>query len=161
MWTPAPASLRRPSPQGGGGVPEITRSASLLGLAGILDALEGREFDVVEFTVDLLDLADVDILHDVAGFRIDRNRPARTFPLHALHSLDQRIAIRFAAGLLQRIVDQVNTVIAADRHEAGSLAERLLVGGDKLLVHRRRMSRRIEMRGDGAEYGIAHAAQQG
>src|SRR5689334_1404607 len=67
------------------------KPASLLGLAGILDRLEGGEFDVVEFAVDLLDLADVDVLHDVAGFRIDRDRAARAFPLHALHRCDQRI----------------------------------------------------------------------
>src|SRR5947208_5654955 len=91
---------------------------SLLRLAGILHRLEGREFDVVEFAVDLLDLADIDVLYDVAGFGIDRDRAARAFPLHALHRRDQRIAIGLAASLLQRLVDQPDTVIAADRHEA-------------------------------------------
>src|SRR6266568_1998978 len=95
--------------------------ASLLRLAGILHRLEGREFDVVEFAVDLLDLADVDVLHDVAGFGIDRDRAARAFPLHALHRLDQLVAVGVAAGLLQRLVDQMNAVIAAHRHEAGAL----------------------------------------
>src|SRR5258708_36959320 len=95
-----------------------SRSArSLLRLAGVLDGLEGREFDVVEFAVDLLDLADVDVLHDVAGFRIDRNRAARAFPLHPLHGLDQRIAVGLAGGLLQRLIDQGNAAIAAHRHE--------------------------------------------
>src|SRR4051812_17200640 len=84
------------------------KTTSLLGLAGILHRLEGREFDVIEFAVDLLDLADVDVLHDVAGFRIDRDRAARAFPLHALHRLDQRIAIGLAAGLLQGFVDQAD-----------------------------------------------------
>src|SRR3954462_5982458 len=66
--------------------PGMTRfRASLLRLAGILHRLEGREFDVVEFAVDLLDLADVDILHDVAGLGINRDRAARALPLHALH----------------------------------------------------------------------------
>src|SRR3982074_1651761 len=69
-----------------------------LRLAGILDRLKGLEFDVVELAVDLLDLADVDVLHDVAGFRIDRDRPSRTFPLHPLHGLDQAIAVGLAAG---------------------------------------------------------------
>src|SRR5437879_10031707 len=63
------------------------KPASLLRLAGVLHRLEGREFDVVELTVDLLDLADIDVLHDVAGFRIDRDRAARTFPFHALYRL--------------------------------------------------------------------------
>src|SRR6266511_2968266 len=114
--------------------PGMTASPSLLRLAGILHRLEGREFDVVEFAVDLLDLADVDVLHDVAGFRIDRDRAARAFPLHALHRPDQRIAVGLAAGLLQRLVDQANAVIAADRHEARARAEGLLVGGDEFLI---------------------------
>src|SRR4051795_3325083 len=92
--------------------------ASLLRLAGVLYRLEGRELDVVEFAVDLLDLADVDVLDDVAGFGIDRDWAARAFPLHALHRLDQRIAVGIAAGLLQRLVDQPDAVIAAHRHEA-------------------------------------------
>src|SRR5882762_9630889 len=87
---------------------------SLLRLAGVLDGLEGREFDVVELAVDLLYLADVDVLHDVAGFRIDRDRAARAFPLHPLHGLDQTSAVGLAAGLLERLVDQMDAVIAAD-----------------------------------------------
>src|SRR5271155_3567761 len=109
-------------------------AASLLGLAGILDRIEFREFDVVEFAVDLLDLADIDVLHDVAGLRIDRDGAARAFPLHPLHGLDQRVAIGVAAGLLQRLIDQVDAVIAAHRHEAGTIREGLLVGRDELLV---------------------------
>src|SRR5204863_7917569 len=87
--------------------------ASLLGLAGILHRLEGCEFHIVQFAVDLLDLADVDVLHDVAGFRIDRDRPARAFPLHSLHGFDQRVTVGLAAGLLQRLVDQMNAVVTA------------------------------------------------
>src|SRR6266850_4040114 len=123
--------------------PGMTTSPSLLGLAGILHRLEGREFYVVEFAVDLLDLADVDVLHDVAGFRIDRDRAARAFPLHALHRLDQRIAVGLAAGLLQRLVDQADAVIAADRHEARARAEGLLVGGNEFLICRRGMRRGV------------------
>src|SRR3954452_19250733 len=62
--------------------PGMTRfRASLLRLAGILHRLEGREFDVVELAVDLLDLADVDVLHDIAGLRVNRDRAARALPL--------------------------------------------------------------------------------
>src|SRR5882757_7520420 len=96
---------------------------SLLRLAGVLDRLEGLELDVVEFAVDLLDLADVDILHDVAGLRIDRDRAPRALPLHPLHGFNQRVAVGLAAGLFQRLVDQVNAVIAAHRHEARARTE--------------------------------------
>src|SRR5580704_129382 len=89
-------------------------AASLLGLAGILHRRKRREFDIVEFAVDLLDLADVDVLHDVARLRIDRDRAARAFPLHALHRFDQGIAVGLATGFLQRLVDQVDAVITAD-----------------------------------------------
>src|SRR6478735_2941891 len=105
--------------------PASLREASLLRLAGILHRLKSREFDVVEFPVDFFDLADVDVLHDVAGLRVDRDRAARAFPLHPLHCRDQRVAVGLAAGLLQRLVDQVNAVVAADRHEAGAVAKSL------------------------------------
>src|SRR5215467_7939324 len=61
----------------------------LLRLQRILDRLEGRELDGPELAAHLLDLAEVDVLHDVAGLRIDRDRPARALPLHALHRADQ------------------------------------------------------------------------
>src|ERR1039458_6193108 len=108
---------------------------SLLRLAGVLDGLESLEFDVVEFAVDLFDLADVDVLNDVAGLRIDRDRAARAFPLHPLHGFDKRIAVGLAAGLFQRLVDQVDAVIAAHGHEARAATEGLLVGSDEFLVH--------------------------
>src|SRR5579871_2062361 len=98
--------------------PGMTRAASLLRLAEILDVREGLEFDVVKLAVDLLDLPDIDVLHDVAGFRINRDRTARALPLHALHGLDQLVAVGVAIGLLQRLVDQVDAVVAAHRHEA-------------------------------------------
>src|SRR5207244_10742253 len=71
------------------------------------------------------------------------SRPLRSFPtrrssdlLHPLHGLDQRITVGLAAGLLQRLVDQVDAVITADRHEARTLGEGLPVRGDEVLVHR-------------------------
>src|ERR671939_702056 len=105
-----------------GARPGVTsQPTSLLRLAGVLHRLKGLELDIVELAIDLLHLADVDVLHDVARFRIDRDRAARAFPLHALHGLDQLVAVGVAAGLLQRLIDQVNAVIAADRNEAGTL----------------------------------------
>src|SRR5262245_13447365 len=125
--------------------------ASFLGLAGILYRLEGGEFRIVELTVDLLDLADIDVLHDVARLRVDREWAAGAFPLPARHGRRQRIALRLAASLLHRLVDQVDAVIAADRHGSGTLREGLLVGGDEVLVHRGRMGRGIHVRRRGAE----------
>src|SRR6516225_4952810 len=49
-----------------------------LGFTGIFHRVESLKFDVVEFVVDLLHLADIDVLDDVAGFRIDRYRTTRT-----------------------------------------------------------------------------------
>src|SRR5882762_5709859 len=50
----------------------------------VLDVLDLVDLDVEQLALDLLDPADVDRLDDVACFRIDRDRPARAFPLHAL-----------------------------------------------------------------------------
>src|SRR6187402_3380886 len=75
----------------------------LLHLQRILDRIEGRELDVVELALHLLDLADVDVLDDVAGLRIDRDRAARALPFHALHRIDQGVAVGLAAGLLERL----------------------------------------------------------
>src|ERR1039457_961492 len=94
------------------------RATSLLRLAGVLDGLEGLEFDVVELAVDLLDLADIDVLHDVAGLRIDRDRAARAFPLHPLHGFDERVAVGLAAGLFQGLMNQMNIVKASQRLQA-------------------------------------------
>src|SRR4030081_2472435 len=89
-----------------------TRRPLLLHLQRILDRIEGRELDVVELALHLLDLADVDVLDDVAGLRIDRDRAARAapwsdrdraaraFPFHALHRIDQGFAVGLALGLI-------------------------------------------------------------
>src|SRR5256885_10781636 len=87
-------------------------------LAGIPDRLKGREFDVVEFAVHLLDLADIDVLNDVARLGVDRNRAARALPGHALHRIDQRVAAGLPAGFFQRAVDQMDAVVAANGDEA-------------------------------------------
>src|SRR6185312_4594005 len=43
----------------------------------ILDLRDGCEFDIREMAADALDTADIDVLDDVAGLRIDGDRPAR------------------------------------------------------------------------------------
>src|SRR5262252_7643481 len=109
------------------GAPEL-----LLHFQRIFDGLEGRELDVVKLALHLLDLADVDVLDDLARLRINRDLPARAFPRHALHRVDQAIAIGLALGLLERLVDRVHAVVAAERDEVRAVAVRLLEGGDVL-----------------------------
>src|SRR5262245_12787780 len=102
---------------------EETRDALFLRrLHRVLDVGDGREFDVVEFAAHLIDLADVDVLDDVARLGIDRDRAARALPGHALHGGDELVAVGRAVGLLQRRVDQRHAVIAADRHEVRAQA---------------------------------------
>src|SRR5712691_133763 len=84
-------------------------------LERILDVLDLVELDVEELPADLLHPADIDGLNDVAGLRIDRDRPARALPLHPLGGADQRGSIGVAAGLLQRLVDEVHPVVATNR----------------------------------------------
>src|SRR5262245_15515468 len=55
----------------------VTRLLLHRGLDRILDVLDLVERDVAQVAADLLDLADIDRLDDVAGLRIDRDRAAR------------------------------------------------------------------------------------
>src|SRR5919204_4537570 len=50
------------------------RARLLLRFQRVLHRVEGRELDGVELALHLLDLADIDVLDDVAGVRIDRDR---------------------------------------------------------------------------------------
>src|SRR4051794_8069055 len=89
--------------------PHCIQAAELLpppvprGLLGsrirIVDLWISRELDIVELAVLLLDLAHVDVLHDVAGIRIDSDRPAGADEFHAFHGFDELGAISIAASL--------------------------------------------------------------
>src|SRR5207247_10610729 len=83
----------------------------------VLDVLDLVEGNVDELVADLLHPPDIDRLHHVAGVGIDRHRAARALPLQTLGGGDEGIAVGLAAGLLQRLVDGVHAVIAADREE--------------------------------------------
>src|SRR5262245_1141492 len=99
----------------------VTDGLLLFGsLDRILDLVKFGEFHVVQFAIQLRNLAHVDVLDDVARIRIDLDRSARTLPFHALHGVDQSVTIGRAIGLLERIIDQVHAVIATDRHEVGT-----------------------------------------
>src|SRR5215472_8951770 len=124
--------------------------------AGVLEVLDLVEFDVVELAVDHLALADVDVLHDVARGGIDGHRSPRTRPGHALHCLDDLLAVGRATGLLQRFVDEMHAVVASNGHEVGphtavGLHERV----DVCLVLGRVVRRRVVLRSDHPERGRA------
>src|SRR5262249_34695213 len=132
---------------------------TLLLLHRILHRLEGLELDVVQLAVHLLDLAEVDVLHDVAGVGIDRDDSARALPFHALHGGDELVALGLAVGLLQRLVDEMHAVIAAERDEVGAEVVRLLERLDISLVHRRVVQRGVLMRRDDADHLVAQAVE--
>src|SRR5215212_6677312 len=85
-----------PPPLAGEGAHRVRGNGLLRGLARILDGLEGRELLIIELAVDLLDLADVDVLHDIARVGVDRDRSARALPLHALDGGHQLVAVCIA-----------------------------------------------------------------
>src|SRR5262249_49724787 len=80
---PADGSNRRARPCRG----DAPALLGLLLLQWVLDGFEGRKLDVVKLALDLLDLADVDVLDDLARVRINGDRPARAFPFYALHRI--------------------------------------------------------------------------
>ena len=96
------------------------------------------QFAVGQGAVDALDAADVYVVDDVAGTRVDLDRPPRAFPLHALHRCDESVAVGLAAGLLERLEDEVHGVIAADRDKIRAFAIGLLVVGHIGFVERGR-----------------------
>ena len=117
------------------------------------------EFRAPELPVQLFDLADIDVADNVAGCRIDRDRAARALPRHALHRADQRVAVGIAVRLLQRFVDQVHPVIAAERNEIGPEMTGLLHGGDVSLVEGGIVRGGIRPGRDHAEHLIAHGVE--
>ncbi len=132
-------------------------SSLFCGFHRVLNSLKGNELDIVELAVDLLDLADLNILDDVPRLRIDRYRPARTLPFHAFHGAHERVAAGIAIGLLEGIIDEMHSMIAADREEVRSHArvgfsESIDIGA----VCRRRVMGRIEMGRHRADHRIAH-----
>src|SRR6266571_959917 len=122
----------------------------------VLDVLDLVDLDVDEAPADLVDAADIDRLHDVASLRVDRDRAARTFPLHALGGGYERLGVGLAAGLLQRFVDEVHSVPAADAEEIRVATPRRVVGGDEFRVCLGLVVVVVVKGGDEAERGIAH-----
>src|SRR3974377_308861 len=71
----------------------VTPSSLLCQLARIFHLVIAHELYVVEFAIHFLNAANVDILDDVTRVRVDRDRSARTFPGHAFHRVDERVAV--------------------------------------------------------------------
>src|SRR5581483_1903520 len=118
------------------------------------------ELDTVELAVHFLDLVDVHVLDDVAGISVDAHRPTRTFPLHALHGVDEGGSIGRAVGLLERFVDHVHAVPASDRNEVRTQAAvRRLEGCNIGRVDLRTVRGRIDPRRHYAQHRVAHARQ--
>src|ERR1700733_2103420 len=103
-------------------------------LERVFDRGEGVELDRPRFAAHHLHFADIDVLHDVAGARIDRDWSARAFPFHPLYRADDGIGVGVAVCGFERLVDRVHAVIAADGNEIGAVAGRLLVGGGIVLI---------------------------
>ena len=103
-------------------------------LQGILYCLEGCELNGPGLAIQLFDFADIDVLHNVTSARVNRDRSARTFPFHALHGCNYRISASLAAGLFQRLEDQTDTIVAADRNEVCTVTGCLCIGVNIVLV---------------------------
>src|SRR5262245_22087412 len=89
VWTTCPWQCpSRAALQGKAACQQDTGAATTLilhpRLHGILHVLDLLDLDVLQLAADLLDPPDVDGLHDVARFRIDRDRSARALEPHAL-----------------------------------------------------------------------------
>src|SRR5262249_17231012 len=76
------------------------------------DILHGRELDVPELDVHPFDPAHIDVVNDVARFRVDGHWPARAFPRHAFHCANEAVAVRLAARFSDRFIDEMHAVIA-------------------------------------------------
>src|SRR5262245_48910759 len=122
----------------------------------ILHVLDLVEDDVDELAADFLYPPDIDGLHHIAGIGIDRHRPARAVPLQALGRRDQSIAIGVAARLLQRLVDGMHAVIAADCEEVRIAPVHFVEHLDELGIERGVVLVIVMPRRDDAEAGIAH-----
>src|SRR5262249_48662096 len=78
---------------------------------------------------------------------------------HALHRRDKAVAVGLALGLLERLVDEVHAVIAADRYEVRTEVVRLLEVLDVFLVERGIVRGGIIMRRNDPEHLIPHIVE--
>jgi hypothetical protein len=69
----------------------------LLGFAGVFHVFDDIKLHVVKLTVFLLDFAQVDVVHHIAGLRIDVNLTTRALENLTLHGRQQGFTATLAA----------------------------------------------------------------
>src|SRR6185437_6985371 len=116
--------------------------------------------DVEQLATNLLDLADIDGLDDVARFRIDRDRTAGAFPLHALGCAYQTFAVNLAFGLCERSINEMHAVPATGRKEIRVTVVIGVVGFHESLIHLRLVVIVVMAAGDDADGKITHALER-
>src|SRR3954471_22932774 len=153
------------TPAGAAGVLRFSRVTLLLlvdFLPRILDRGDGLELHVGEMTTDLAYLAHVLVLHDVARFRIDGDRPARAVRiLPALPDRHRLVRVHLALLLDHGVEDGLHRVPGADRDEVRPRvrAVLLLVGGDERLVRRPVPCGGVVEHREHADRDVAHVRQ--
>src|ERR1700751_647030 len=114
----------------------FAEAPSFRGSPHVLHSLESRELNVVKSAIRLLDFSDVDVMHHVPCRGIDRYGTARAFPAHTLHHRHKLIAVDRSIGSLERLINEMHSVVATYRHEVRAFAGLHLVGVDKRSIHR-------------------------
>src|SRR5262245_8299301 len=150
-----------PSPLRGEGCGELIRRKLAAPRARwILDVLDLVERHIHELAADLLYPPDINGLYHVARIGIDRHRSPRALPLQSLGRRDQSIAVGIAARLLQRLIDGMHAVIAADREEVRIAPVHFVEQLDELDIERR-FALVVVMPGrDDAEARLTHHLQR-
>src|SRR6202167_5941389 len=84
----------------------------------ILDVRESLELDIGQLAVPLLDAADIDVLDDIVGSGVDRERAARAARrLVGREDRHRLVAVELAAGLLDDVEDHRHAVPALNGGE--------------------------------------------
>src|SRR6266446_9311271 len=129
----------------------------------VLDHRDRRDLDIGELAVHLLGPTDIDVLHDIAGRRIDLDRApwaVRVLPFfEEFHCL---VGGELAVGRLDEVEQRHHAVPGTNRQEVGVrvLAVFLVPRGDEGLVGRPIAGSGIGPGGDDAERRVAHIGQR-
>src|SRR5689334_20319976 len=105
----------------------------------VLDHRDGRDLDVRELAVDLLDFADANVLYDVARDRVDLDRAAGTVWVLPMREERHRlVGSEFTLGRFDEVVNRGHVVPAVNGEKVGDrlVAVFLGPGGEERLVRR-------------------------